>query len=86
MAAKKDSKNREHWKVHSQTYRQNSNHYWTRKSSGCPFHWPRKLFNSICIDGLMYELREAGTRRERLKSALYLRLKKRKTFFLEKKT
>ena len=25
-----------------------------------------------------------GTRRERLKSALYLRLKKRKTFFLEK--
>ena len=27
---------------------------------------------------------EKGTRRERLKSALYLKLKKRKTFFLEK--
>ena len=34
----------------------------------------------LSVSGLWYR----ETRRERLKSALYLRLKKRKTFFLEK--
>ena len=32
----------------------------------------------------LFDWEEQLTRRERLKSALYLRLKKRKTFFLEK--
>ena len=54
------------------------------QSGGCRFEslWGFGFF----LKGAHCEVDYSGkTRRERLKSALYLRLKKRKTFFLEKK-
>ena len=45
--------------------------------------WP--LIGALMTGALLSSYRKKLTRRERLKSALYLRLKKRKTFFFGKK-